>query len=162
MLSWAVKLNIRQALDVLGTQQSNSKTQQIYVTVTKTAVGQMEMSLVHTIGFSGLQQVECHVGCLTCTNWVMWRRNKLSNSFHATDYPKSWGRRRARESRQWQKEGWLVMMVLREIQPRESVSRKPGSLNRARTNQCAAGFGSRRQQHWPHLPVPHPPQQGRG
>lgn len=43
MLSWAVKLNIRQILDTLGTQGSNSKAQQIYVTVTRAVSIQMAM-----------------------------------------------------------------------------------------------------------------------
>lgn len=57
MFSRGVKLHIRKALDVLGTQESNGRVQQIYVTVTRTAVWPMEMSLVHAILFSGLGEV---------------------------------------------------------------------------------------------------------
>lgn len=49
MLSWAVKLNIRQALDVLGIRQSDGKAQQFYVTVTRTASVLNGNSLVYPV-----------------------------------------------------------------------------------------------------------------
>lgn len=79
--------------------------------VARTAEWRMEMSLVLAILFLASDRW-VPGGLLSCTNWIMWRRNKLSSSIHATDYPQR-GRRRGGESRQRQKEGWLVMMALR-------------------------------------------------
>ena len=86
-------------------------------------------------------------GLLSCTNWIMWRRNKLSSSIHATDYPQSGKEKRQRV--QTEAEGGMVGYDgVQEKSSPEKVS--PNRLAHPSAAECS----SRRQVHRSHLLPP--------
>ena len=129
MLSWAVKLNIRQALDVLGTQQSNGKAQQIYVMVTRTAsMANRNVASPHNRFILASSRWSA-AGFFTHVNPLTWRRSKLKSMLQTIQ--KTWeGEEAQNPDGRRRRDDWLSQ-CLTEIQPRGSFSRKAGSGNRA-------------------------------
>lgn len=118
MLSWAVKLNIRQALDVLGTQQSNGKAPQIYVMVTRTAstTANRNVTIQHDHFLSASSRWSAS-GFFTHVNSLMWKRNMLKSMLQTIQKLEKEKRPRIQTSK---RDDWRSQ-CLREIQPRDWI-----------------------------------------